>query len=70
MTAEQIYAVLDRHGLTPPVHFNAAPSQWITALDKIETELATEVFALQDKIDDLEETLADIQSLSETRAAS
>lgn len=38
--AELIYAALDRAGLTPPVHYCAAPYEWRMALEAIEREFA------------------------------
>lgn len=37
MTAEEIYAELDAAGLTPPVHWAAAPHEWREALLKVES---------------------------------
>lgn len=48
MIAEQIYAELDRAGLTPPVHYAAAPHEWRMALERIEERLerwAVDAFA-------------------------
>lgn len=39
MTAEQIYAELDRAGLTPPVHYAAAPHEWREALRSLAEQL-------------------------------
>jgi hypothetical protein len=39
MTAEQLYAELDRAGLTPPVHYNAAPHEWRETLERIQKSL-------------------------------
>lgn len=33
MLAERIYEALDRAGLTPPVHYAAAPHEWREALE-------------------------------------
>lgn len=42
MTAEQMYQELDAAGLTPPVHWAAAPHEWREALAKIESLLEEE----------------------------
>lgn len=36
MQASEIYAVLSKHGLTPEIHFLAAPNEWHEALREIE----------------------------------
>jgi hypothetical protein len=74
MTAEQLYAELDRAGLTPPVHYCAAPQEWREALERIEVELTAEVWQLDAAIsrkdrqiseltDDLNETEQDNRRL-------
>ena len=35
MNARDVYRILDRAGLTPPIHFNAAPLEWIAACNEI-----------------------------------
>lgn len=39
MKAEQIYAALDAAGLTPAVHYCAAPYEWRMALEKLEAQI-------------------------------
>ena len=63
MTAEQLYTALDRAGLTPPVHYCAAPPEWREALERIEVELEAEVFALDDMVNRKEREIRDIEEL-------
>lgn len=46
MIASEIYAVLSKHGLTPPIHFLAAPHEWRTAMDEIEELFEQQAYAL------------------------
>lgn len=46
MKAADIYRVLDEAGLTPPVHWHAAPFEWQVALEKIEREIEEDRFDL------------------------
>ncbi len=39
MTAEEIWQRLDEAGLTPPVHWQAAPADWRTAIESIADEI-------------------------------
>lgn len=43
MTAEEIYTELDRAGLTPSVHWSAAPQEWREVCLKLETDIEEEI---------------------------
>lgn len=46
MKAQEIYQVLDQAGLTPPVHYCAAPLQWQLAMEKLEAEIEADRYVL------------------------
>jgi len=41
--AADIYRRLDENGLTPPVHYTAAPAAWRTALESMQAEIEGEM---------------------------
>jgi len=46
MKAQEIYRVLDEAGLTPPVHYHAAPLAWQLAMEKIERQIEEDRYTL------------------------
>lgn len=46
MKAVEIYRILDEAGLTPPVHYHAAPLAWQLAMEKIEQEIEADRYSL------------------------
>ena len=46
MKAVDMYRILDEAGLTPPVHYAAAPFAWQVAMEKIEREIEADRYTL------------------------
>lgn len=46
MKAQEIYRILDEAGLTPPVHYCAAPFEWQVAMERIEREIEEDRYML------------------------
>lgn len=51
MRAERIYAALDRAGLTPPVHYCAAPHIWRATLESLEDEIEDAIWKRVDALE-------------------
>lgn len=46
MTAQEIWERLDAAGLTPPVHWQAAPAAWRFALESIANEIELTIYRM------------------------